>query len=242
MTQMLEWIDTVLLDIEGTICPIDFVKETLFPYAINALPEVLKTQWNDPEFAQYRDAFPEDARSSPEALEGHVRDLTKRDVKVAYLKNLQGYLWQSGFESGAYSAPLFEDVLSEMQRWHNKGIKSSIYSSGSIFAQKLLFGHIKDDASQDPKATVDRRDLIQEWFDTTNAGPKTEKASYEKIAHMLGKEPGKVLFLSDNVKEIGAALQAGMKAIVVDRPGNVELSMRDWEKYEMVTSFEQIKL
>lgn len=61
-----------------------------FPYAINALPEVLRTRWDDPEFAQYRDAFPEEARSSSEAFEAHVKNLTARDIKVAYLKNLQG--------------------------------------------------------------------------------------------------------------------------------------------------------
>jgi len=63
-----------------------------FPYAINALPGVLKYKWDDPDFAQYRDAFPAEYRSSPEALETHVRDLTKRDVKIAYLKNLQGMI------------------------------------------------------------------------------------------------------------------------------------------------------
>lgn len=129
-----------------------------------------------------------------------------------------------------------------MQRWHDRGIKNSIYSSGSLFAQKLLFGHVIDNSSQDPKATVDRRDLIQEWFDTTNAGPKTEKASYEKITKKIGKEPDKVLFLSDNVKEIKAAHEAGMNGILVDRPGNAELPMREREKYEIVTSFEQIRL
>lgn len=61
-----------------------------FPYAIEALPEVLRRKWDDPEFVRYREEFPPGAREAPEALEEHVRELTARDVKIAYLKNLQG--------------------------------------------------------------------------------------------------------------------------------------------------------
>lgn len=137
-----------------------------------------------------------------------------------------------------------------MTAWHEKGISSSIYSSGSVFAQKLLFAHIRDPSCEDVKAIIDRKDLIQMWFDTTNAGPKTERGSYETIARSLrGKrgaeaeaEAGTVLFLSDNVREVRAALEAGMKAIVVDRPGNAELLGCEREEYEVVTSFEQIRL
>lgn len=61
-----------------------------FPYALQALPTILKERWNAPDFTLYRDEFPEKARVSPEAFEGHVKELTAQDVKVAYLKNLQG--------------------------------------------------------------------------------------------------------------------------------------------------------
>ena len=80
----------VLLDIEGTVCPISWVKDTLFPYAIKALPDVLKAKWQDEEFQKYKLAFPADARSSPQSLQAHVEDLTARDIKIAYLKDLQG--------------------------------------------------------------------------------------------------------------------------------------------------------
>lgn len=68
-----------------------------FPYAIQALPEVVQQKWNDPEFTKYRDEFPEEHRGSPEALEAHVQDLTRRDIKIAYLKNLQGRTFVHGF-------------------------------------------------------------------------------------------------------------------------------------------------
>jgi enolase-phosphatase E1 len=169
---------------EGTVCPISFVKDTLFPYALKALPDVLAVKWDSEEFKPYRDAFPKDARSSPAALQAHVEDLTKRDVKVAYLKNLQGYLWETGYKTGAYSTPLFQDVAPRLKAWKDGGIDLAIYSSGSVFAQKLLFEHVHM-AGSGTQACEDLKDLFSAWFDTTNAGPKTEAESYRKIEHAL---------------------------------------------------------
>lgn len=150
-----------------------------FPYAIKALPGVLAAKWDDAEFKTYRDAFPEDARQSPQALQAHVEDLTKRDVKVAALKNLQGYLWEDGYKSGAYATDLFPDVVPQLQRWKEDGHALAIYSSGSVFAQKLLFGHVRGSSPSD------LTHLFVGWFDTVNAGLKTEAASYGKIAAAL---------------------------------------------------------
>ncbi len=119
----------------------------------------------------------------------------------------------------------------------------AIYSSGSIFAQKLLFQHIKDPSKlDDPNAILDRRDIIKAWFDTTNAGPKHETNSYFKIASELQSKPEQMLFLSDNVKEVRAAIEAKLQAVVVDRPGNAPLSDADREELDVVESFEQLDL
>lgn len=188
--------------------------------------------------------------TSPETLRAHVEDLTKRDVKVAYHKNLQGYLWENGYQTGAYSTPLFADVAPALKQWKKEGYQLAIYSSGSVFAQKLLFGHVQidgsvpgekrkrsedesglDDSDATPAAkrvatkdevgtetlpssndevndnikdtvddkpqnkneharrslesTEDLQYLITAWFDTTNAGLKTESSSYERIAQEL---------------------------------------------------------
>ncbi|KAF7189058.1 Enolase-phosphatase E1 [Pseudocercospora fuligena] len=324
----MEGVKCILFDIEGTVCSIAFVKDTLFPYAIKALPQVLATKWEDTEFATYRDAFPEEHRKSPGALQAHVEDLTKQDVKIAYLKNLQGYLWETGYKTGAYGTELFPDVVTQLRQWRDSGFELAIYSSGSIFAQKLLFGHVQvasetaasssakkrgrsvedaedqankehaepptkkqaksdddeaveqpqandrdvkaddsvvsngeataadagkvsdeqaadksgsDSDSQQPAGTEDLTHLFEpNWFDTTNAGLKTESTSYSKIAEALKWKPEEVLFLSDNVKEVDAAIQAGMKSIVVDRPGNAPLADADKERLEVVTSLADI--
>ena len=53
---------------------------------------------------------------------------------------------------------------------------------------------------KDGDTTKDVKPLFSAHYDTVNAGPKLEKASYEKICHEMGVEVKKVTFLTDNVK------------------------------------------
>jgi enolase-phosphatase E1 len=156
-----------------------------------------------------------------------------RDVKIAYLKALQGHLWQAGYASGALKAPLFADVAPAIARWTGDGdAKVMIYSSGSVPAQKLLFRHTNGEPA-------DLTGRIADWFDTVNAGPKTESASYARImARYPEVGAGEWLFLSDNVREVVAAREAGMQAVVVVRPGNAELGEEERRGQRLVESFE----
>lgn len=255
---------------------------------------MLNKQWDSAEFAPYRDAFPAEHRTSPDALEAHVKDLTEKDVKVAYLKNLQGYLWEDGYKSGAYSTPLYSDVIEFFERWPSKdaNVSSSqangegstslakddskngtngasavpspardlplatkkqvaIYSSGSIFAQKLLFEHVQlpdrsnSATAEDSSTTMSTRNLnpsISAYFDTTNAGLKASAASYNTIAKSLDIDPSKVLFLSDVPAEIYAAREAGMQAIVVEREGNKPLTEQDRAQLKVIKSLSELDI
>jgi enolase-phosphatase E1 len=51
-----------------------------------------------------------------------------------------------------------------------------------------------------------------------------------------------ILFLSDNVQEVDAAITAGMHSVVVDRPGNVVLDEDDLMEFMVVESLEAIEL
>ncbi|KAJ2905600.1 acireductone synthase-like protein [Zalerion maritima] len=231
-------VKVLLLDIEGTVCPISFVKDVLFPYALQALPNTLATQWDDPSFVPYRDSFPVAHGSSPEALEAHMRDLMAQDVKIAYLKSLQGYLWKEGYRRGELKAPLFPDVAPAIRSWTDRGLKVMIYSSGSVPAQKLLFTYTNAEPA-------DMTSHITDWFDTVNAGLKTEVCSYEAIlaAHPeAGAEPGEWLFLSDNTKEADTAKDAGMQSFVLSRPGNPELSLNEKSRHRVISSFNEVEV
>lgn len=160
-----------------------------------------------------------------------------RDVKIAYLKTLQGYLWENGYATGELKAPLFADVPPKLSAWKASGLDIMIYSSGSVPAQKLLFKHT------DYEAQNDLTSLITDYFDTVNAGLKQEVASYQKIAGKYEGVPvGSWLFLSDNVREVEAAKAAGMKSFVVQRPGNGELPEGTEKSHKVVRSFHEIDL
>lgn len=225
----------VVFDIEGTVCPISFVKDKLFPYALKRVHELVPqvadkfplsgdapaaADGPHNELLSYLHAFPDEYKQSSSALLDHIDDLTARDVKAGYLKALQGYLWKDGYESGQIKAPLFEDAISVLKSWserlsaRNGGVW--IYSSGSVPAQILLFKHV--DATP-----TDMTPLLKGYFDTKNAGAKTEPVSYEKIASAIGAPASEILFFSDNPLEIAAAETAGWSAITTVRPGNAPL-------------------
>ncbi|KFY04128.1 hypothetical protein V491_09470 [Pseudogymnoascus sp. VKM F-3775] len=231
-------IQGVILDIEGTICPISFVKDVLFPYALESLPGVLETSWDSPSFATFRDAFPAEHRGSPAALLSHVQDLMAKDVKIAYLKSLQGHLWLTGYQSGALRCPLFPDVAPAIRQWHAQGKKVLIYSSGSVAAQKLLLQYTTETENDG-----DLREFIEGWYDTVNAGMKNEESSYQKILDEERKKgveinAGAWVFFSDNVKEVEAADKAGIKTVLTVRPGNAEVSSGEKEKYRVAERFD----
>ena len=49
-----------------------------------------------------------------------------------------------------------------------------------------------------------------------------------------------MLFLTDNVKEVDAAVLAGMQYLLVNRPGNAPLSVADRSRLAVVESLEEI--
>jgi enolase-phosphatase E1 len=205
-----------------------------FPYALRVLPDTLQSEWDAPQFAQYRNAFPEEYAASCSAFTDHVKDLMSRDVKAPYLKSLQGYLWENGYKSGDLKAPLFPDVAPKFEAWKRQGVTLVIYSSGSVPAQKLLFRHTN-------ASTSDLTPMITDYFDTVNAGPKTERSSYETIASKYSRfAPDQWLFLSDNIREVEAAKEAGMQSIIVQRPGNAVLPEDVQDKHKVIGDFDEL--
>jgi enolase-phosphatase E1 len=192
----------IVTDIEGTTTPIAFVHELLFPYARARLPAYVAANPNDPDVLEAaRLAADGDALA---ALLGWM----DADAKVAPLKSLQGRLWHEGYRTGALQAVLYPDVAPALRRWYAAGKRLCVYSSGSVEAQKLLFGHT---------AEGDLCPLFSAYFDT-RTGPKREPASYTSIAGAIGVAPSACLFLSDVEAELDAASKAGMQTCQLVRP------------------------
>lgn len=204
-------IHAILTDIEGTTSSIDFVKTVLFPYAAQALPAYLRQYGDRPEVAAEL-ATVRQLLGQPDAtLEGvtqQLLDWIAADQKITPLKTLQGLIWQQGFVDHVYTAHLYADAYSGLKAWHDQGLNLYVYSSGSIFAQKLFFGH------------SDYGDLtpwFSGFFDTTT-GPKRDPASYHAIAQTIGLPAARILFLSDVPEELDAAQSVGMQTTWLVRP------------------------
>jgi enolase-phosphatase E1 len=299
----------VLLDIEGTTCPVTFVGDVLFPYAAEQLLPYLKQHYaqapirtllkeiysawqldtspeaialsstvsgftlpvctEDPTGSADRahggEAIGADVRAesgdssgsadrahggeaigadvqaesghssgsgqpeglSPEDACIYLNWLIKQDRKLTALKDLQGLIWEQGYQDGTLVAPLFSDVPEALSRWHHKGIQLSVYSSGSIQAQKLLYSHTNHG---------DLSHLFSHWFDT-RTGAKNQTASYVSIARALRTNPEHVLFISDVVDELKAASSAQMTVLLSRRPGNTPCQA---EGFPMIDDFSML--
>lgn len=196
-------IRVILTDIEGTTSSIAFVKEVLFPYAAAALPEFLLTNQAIPEVQIQIEAVRSLLNQPTASLETVTNQLLTwiaDDQKVTPLKTLQGMIWEQGYRSGIYTGHLYPDAYDRLQQWHDQGLNLYLYSSGSIWAQKLFFG-FSDYGDLTPWFT--------DFFDTT-IGPKREARSYEAIVAAIGVEPDEILFLSDVVEELDAAKIVGL--------------------------------
>lgn len=233
-----------LLDIEGTTTPIVFVTETLFPYARTHIRSYLERHGDSPQYLELLRMFRQEHAADAQArldvppwpgvgadarasVEAYADWLMGRDRKSPALKELQGYIWEEGYRSGDLIAPVFPDVPRAFERWRTAGTKIGIFSSGSVLAQRCLFRC---------SSAGDLSGYLCCHFDT-HIGPKKEATSYERIAREIGRPPGKIVFVSDVVAELDAALAAGMKTIMSHRRGNPAPPEHE---HRVVASFDEI--
>lgn len=235
----------ILLDIEGTTSSISFVHDVMFPFVLQRLESFLEQQWQRSDVQQACQQIAVDAghaslaswqqTAQPPSLQAlvatEVRRLMAGDVKATGLKALQGLIWEEGFASGELVAHVYPDVLPAIRHWRALDLDVRIYSSGSIAAQKLFFGHIAE--------VGNCLDLFTGHYDTTS-GSKREPDSYRSIARDWGLPAGKILFISDLAAELLAARSAGLQVCASVRPGNaslpVEFDVRRIQSFDQVLS------
>ena len=224
----------ILLDIEGTTTPIAFVHDVLFAYARQHVRDYLTNHFNEADVRAdiqlMRDepdagAFDVDDVNS---IVTHVNRLIDFDRKSTGLKSLQGKIWHEGYADGTLRAQVFADVAPALARWRVAGLTVSIFSSGSVLAQQLLFAHTE---------AGDLTPFISHYFDT-GVGKKGDPESYRRIAEGIGIKSGETLFISDVVTELAAAREAGMKTALSIRPGNQPQPSP--EQYRNIHSFDEI--
>lgn len=225
----------ILLDIEGTTTPIAFVHDVLFSYARQHVHDYLSSHFKDENvradirLLRSEDSFTDDDIDS---IVAHINRLIDLDRKSTGLKSLQGKIWHEGYADGTLRAQVFADVAPAFARWRVAGLTISIFSSGSVLAQQLLFAHTE---------AGDLTPFISHYFDT-GVGKKGEPESYRRIAEQVGIQPGEILFISDVVTELAAAREAGMKTALSIRPGNQPQNQpqNSPEQYPIIHSFDEV--
>lgn len=220
----------IVTDIEGTTTDIRFVHQVLFPYARARLADFIPRHAEDLEVLQALDALRQEINQPQAEIATLVDQLyvyMDKDVKSTALKTLQGIIWRTGYSAGDFHGHLYPDVPPVLTQWQAQGLKLYVYSSGSVEAQKLLFGH--SDAG-------DLCPLFSGYFDT-RVGAKREVASYQNIAQRLMLPASDILFLSDIRQELDAARQAGWRTCQLIRDEADTLS-----EHTQVNRFDQIVL
>jgi enolase-phosphatase E1 len=195
-------IRAVLTDIEGTTSSLSFVKDVLFPYSRRHLPDFVRAHQDEPAVKQL---LADVRREANDTLEGdkviaQLLHWIDEDRKATPLKALQGMIWETGYRHGDFHGHIYPDALERLRAWRAAGLRLYVFSSGSIKAQQLLFGHT---------AHGDLTPMFAGYFDTT-IGAKRDPEAYRRIAAHIGLAPQEILFLSDIKEELDAARAAGM--------------------------------
>lgn len=221
-------IQAIVTDIEGTTSSLSFVKDVLFPYARQHMAEFVRSHAQD---SAVRGLLDEVA-----VVAGHPLDDTAavaqllqwiaEDRKITPLKALQGLIWEAGYRRADFVGHVYQDAVRHLREWHARGLRLYVYSSGSVHAQKLLFGFTADG---------DLTSLFSGYFDT-HVGAKQEVASYRHILAAIGLPPESVLFLSDIQGELDAARSAGMATYWLVREGRLDSAAA----HRQVSNFDQI--
>ena len=223
-------IRAIVTDIEGTTSSLAFVKDVLFPYARANLADYVRGNSGEESVKKIMAATCQEIGTEldTEQVITQLIQWIDEDKKVTPLKSLQGLIWEAGYQQDDFKGHIYPDAVENLKQWKAKGLDLYVYSSGSVQAQKLLFGHT-DEGDLTP--------LFSGYFDT-HIGGKKEPQSYRNIAKSIGIDADQLLFLSDIKEELDAAKVAGFQTIWLLREG----TLQDQAAHLQVSSFNSISL
>lgn len=224
-------IKAIVCDIEGTTTSLSFVKDTLFPYAREHMATFIRERQHDTDIANLLENVKREMQRPDATVDeviGQLETWIDEDKKITPLKAIQGHIWQYGYQNGDYHGHVYTDAYETLKDWHESGIALYIFSSGSVYAQKLLFSHTE---------FGDMTPLFNGYFDT-NIGAKIDPAAYRAIVEHTGYPGKEIMFLSDIEKELDAARSVGMSTVWLVRDGSPSTDSRHLQ----VTNFYDIAI
>jgi len=121
-------IQVILTDIEGTTSSIDFVHQTLFPYARSRIRAFLRDHAGDAEVHRQLDEVEQienrdlSLQDAADVLERWIDE----DRKVTPLKALQGMIWAEGYRAGELRGHVYPDTPAALRAWQAQGLRDLI--------------------------------------------------------------------------------------------------------------------
>ncbi|MEU8111022.1 acireductone synthase [Micromonospora sp. NPDC048947] len=222
--------DAVVLDVEGTLGSLAFVRDVLFPYSRERVATFLERDTTDvQDVLRATAALAGKPTATRAELVVVINGWIDQDVKAPPLKALQGMIWADGYASGALTAHVFDDVPTALRTWRADGLGVHLFSSGSVQAQHDWLRHTE---------LGDLRPLVDRLFDAQGMGAKTDPAAYQRISREIGVAADRILFASDRPVELAAARAAGWHTLGVHRPGNPPT---DFGAHAWVTDFSSVR-
>jgi len=223
-------IKAVVTDIEGTTTSLSFVKDVLFPYAREHMQAYISRHADVPKVREQLDAVCQEVGKSltDQQIIAQLLQWIDEDKKITPLKALQGMIWEAGYKNGDYTGHVYDDAVANLKQWHAQSIKLYVFSSGSVQAQKLIYGY--SDAG-------DLTPLFSGYFDT-RIGSKREISAYRHIVQEIGEPAANIVFLSDIKEELDAAKEAGMQTVWLVRDGVINPGA----DHRQVSNFDDIEI
>jgi enolase-phosphatase E1 len=223
-------IRAIVTDIEGTTSSLSFVKDVLFPYARQRIGTYVHEHVAQPDVRAQLDAV-STVVGRPLTDDTAIAQLVHwidEDKKITPLKVLQGMIWEAGYRNGDFQGHVYDDAVRQLHEWKDLGLALYVFSSGSVHAQKLLFGY---------STFGDLTPLFSDYFDTT-IGSKRETGAYRHIAKTIGIPASEILFLSDTREELDAAQAAGLHTCWLVRDG----ALPDNTSHPVARNFSEVAL
>src|ERR1700733_4973391 len=121
-------VNAILTDIEGTTTSISFVHDTLFPYAKRNVHEFLLVHQNEPEVQKIVAEVQNLTSCASEEVSSVLLQWMEQDKKITPLKTLQGLIWEDGYRQGAFHGHVYQDAYSQIKNWKNRGLPLYVYS------------------------------------------------------------------------------------------------------------------
>lgn len=193
----------------------------------------LREQADEDKKAEVAGAVPIPAGDSEDIIPDIVKNVEwqmSQDRKTGSLKTLQGMVWAKGYKDGTIKGHVYDDVQKSFEKWTESGRKIYIYSSGSVDAQKLLFENSEQG---------NLLKYLTGYYDT-KIGAKREKESYQSILKNIEASAEEALFLTDVFAEAKAAKEAGLHVVLLERPGNSELSEEERKEFPVISTFSDL--